>query len=203
MNEPKFSVRLSKIRHFTVEEKDWKIWWKMNKDWVQIVKRRNSRWLDFGYSWEKIYVVGWGVHGGVLTRAPGRRREKKKASRSSGQWRCFFFCIRRSFDGGAFYSSQLVGSQHSQVRILQVMSMGQQLQPRWIGLALLILGLASPSWQSSPDYHDELENTAVNTNDADVFGYYGPPSNYLENVSFLHILSLTHFDSIGLASLEN
>ena len=183
----------------------------MNEDWVQIVKRRNSRWLDFGYSWEKIYVVGWGVHGGVLTRAPGRRREKKKASRSSGQWRCFFFCIRRSFDGGAFYSSQLVGSQHSQVRILQVMSMGQQLQPRWIGLALLILGLASPSWQSSPDYHDELENTAVNTNDADVFGYYGPPSNYLENVSFLHMLpysfliwiSLIHFNSIGLASLEN
>ena len=68
------------------------------------------------------------------------------------------------------------------------MSMGQQLQPRWIGLALLILGLASPSWQSSPDYHDELENTAVNTNDADVFGYYGPPSNYLENVSFLNML---------------
>ena len=64
--------------HFTVEEKDWKIRWKMNEDWVQIVKRRNGRWLDFGYSWEKIYVVGWGVHGGVLTRAPGRRREKKR-----------------------------------------------------------------------------------------------------------------------------
>ena len=142
---------------------------------------------------------------------PRKKKGEKKASRSSGQWRCCFFCIRRSFDGGAFYSSQLVGSQHSQVRILQVMRMGQQLQPRWIGLALLILGLASPSWQSSPDYHDELENTAVNTNDADVFGYYGPPSNYLENVSFLHMLhysfliwiSLTHFNSIGLASLEN
>merc|ERR1712062_936555 len=70
-------------------------------------------------------------------------------------------------------SSKLVSAQ---VRIL--MRMGQ-LHQTWIGLALLIFCLASPSFQSQ-DYNDE-ENPAVNTNDADVFGYYGPPSNYLEN----------------------
>ena len=164
-------------------------------------------WLFLGENLRRRLRSSWWRSNTCPRKKKGEKRPRCVRASGAG----FFFCIRRSFDGGAFYSSQLVGSQHSQVRILQVMSMGQQLQPRWIGLALLIFGLASPSLQSSPDYHDELENTAVNTNDADVFGYYGPPSNYLENVSFLNMLhysfliwiSLTHFDSIGLASLKN
>ena len=104
------------------------------------------------------------------------------------------FCIRRSFDGKAFYSSKLVSAQ---VRIL--MRMGQ-LHQTWIGLALLIFCLASPSFQSQ-DYNDE-ENPAVNTNDADVFGYYGPPSNYLENVRFFNTFLIFHHSFLNKTHLD-
>ena len=116
------------------------------------------------------------VHCGATTCKKGEKRPPSCCAAG--------FCIRRSFEGKAFYSSKLVSAQ---VRIH--MRMGQ-LHQTWIGLALLIFCLASPSFQSQ-DYNDE-ENPAVNTNDADVFGYYGPPSNYLENVRFFNTFFLVH-----------
>ena len=137
-------------------------------------------WLFLGENLRRRLRSSWWRSNTCSRKKKGEKRPRWVRASGAG----FFFCIRRSFDGKAFYSSKLVSAQ---VRIL--MRMGQ-LHQTWIGFALLVFLLASPSFQSQ-DYNDE-ENPAVNTNDADVFGYYGPPSNYLENVRFFNTFFLVH-----------